>query len=356
LKRDRIVCWGQLRFSTRRSATRGRREPGGLVSPGVKKFIRLLGIGVSLIVALLAIVLGYLFLVLPPQPKLAPVVLPSEPERIERGRYLAHHVTLCVECHSLRDQSLYAGPVKEESLGGGGEVFPGEFGTLVSTNLTPVGLAGWSDEQLYRAVVTGVRPDGGVLFPLMPFQHYATMDTRDVLDILAYIRTLKPIENSPPPSRLNFPFPLLVRTMAVSPTPTERPLPSDTVKYGEYLTNAASCTDCHTPRDKGAPIPGLAFAGGNEFPLPSGLVRSANLTPDKETGLGGWTREQFIERFKSPRAAHNLATPRAEGQVNTIMPWRSYAGMTAEDLGAIYDYLQTLPAVKNRVQTYGSKG
>lgn len=316
-----------------------------------KTVLRAAGLLLSLGALLVGGTLAYLFLVLPTRYPVPAITLPTAPERLENGRYLANHVALCVECHSLRQQDLYAAPIDEATFGAGGETFTGDFGTLVSPNITPSALGSWSDEDLYRAVASGVTPDGRALFPLMPYTHYARADQKDIEDILAYVRALEPKEGTPAPSRLVFPLNLIVRTMPVAPAPSPRPLVG-TVEYGAYLTNLASCTDCHTPMDKGAPVPGLDFAGGREFPLPSGLVRSSNITPDKETGIGTWTRERFIQRFKSPKAAHNQDTPLEPGQVNTLMPWRSYAGMTEQDLGAIYDYLMTLPAVKNRVQTF----
>ncbi len=252
----------------------------------------------------------------------------------------------------MRNHNLFAGPVEEQSLGQGGEAFPGDFGVLYAPNITPEALGSWSNEDIYRAIVTGVRPDGSALFPLMPYPHYSQMDPRDVEDIIAYVRGLTSRSGKSGQTELNFPFNLIVRTMPLPAAPKPRPAVG-TREYGSYLTNMASGTDCHTPMDKGAPVPGLSFAGGREFPVPSGVTRSANITPDKETGIGRWSREAFTARFKDPKAAHNLDSPLAPGQVNTIMPWRSYAGLTAEDLGAIYDHLMLQPAVKNRVQHYG---
>jgi hypothetical protein len=83
-------------------------------------------------------------------------------------------------------------------------------------------------------------------------------------------------------------------------------------------------------------------AGGYVFEMPWGTLRSPNLTPDSETGIGDWTREFFIENFKVwdvPESEYRRVEP---GDVNTVMPWLMYAKMTEEDLGAIYDYLRTV--------------
>jgi hypothetical protein len=80
------------------------------------------------------------------------------------------------------------------------------------------------------------------------------------------------------------------------------------------------------------------------------VVRSANITPDKETGIGTWNKEIFIKRFRdSMLLAEQAVKP---GDYNTVMPWTTYAGMNDTDLGAIYDYLTTLPAVNNKVEKF----
>ena len=101
---------------------------------------------------------------------------------------------------------------------------------------------------------------------------------------------------------------------------------------------------------------GEPLAGGREFPLPDGSVlRSANLTPHA-TGLGSWTEEMFVQKFKMyADSAYQPRTP-AEVGYQTIMPWTMYAQMTEEDLSAIYAYLKTVPAVENRVEKFTSKG
>ena len=100
----------------------------------------------------------------------------------------------------------------------------------------------------------------------------------------------------------------------------------------------------------------MKFAGGHRFDIPNhGTAQSANLTPDPETGIGNWSKEEFIsrfQRFRSPETAH-IAVPK--GQPNTVMPWSGFAGMTDEDLSAIYDYLRTVPAIKNKVEHFAEK-
>jgi hypothetical protein len=97
----------------------------------------------------------------------------------------------------------------------------------------------------------------------------------------------------------------------------------------------------------------MNMAGGQTFNFPGGVVRSLNITPDNETGIGTWTKEDFIARFRfySGEEAHNVPV-NIEKDFNTPMPWLMYAGMTDEDLGALYDYLRTVTPVKNRVERF----
>jgi len=320
----------------------------------VKKVVKVFAVLASLAVlagGLGAALLGFGY---PKEFEVGPIQLPTDPERIERGKYLAHHVSLCVECHTVRDFDRFAGPIDESRLGAGGERFPGEFGVLYSSNITPAGIGDWSDEELYRAVTTGVSPSRKPLFPLMPFHSYGTMDRNDVENILAYVRTLEPVESEVPQGELNFPLNIVVRTMAKPPDHQALPDSQNTVEYGRYLVNAAACTECHTPKQQGQPLAGMEFAGGMEFEVPQGTVRSSNITPDPETGIGGWSRKAFVQRFKGDKQRHNRGTTVRSGEFNTIMPWGSYSGMTEEDLGAIYDYLQTVAPVKNRVKAFDS--
>ena len=135
--------------------------------------------------------------------------------------------------------------------------------------------------------------------------------------------------------------------------PASIPDPSNLAAYGEYMINAAGCADCHTPMEHGEFIEGMMYAGGQEFPLPMGTVRSMNITPDEESGIGGWTEEMFVNRFRSYADSVYVDQPMGPTDFNTIMPWRMYADMTDLDLRAIYAYLsQKVTPVKNSVERF----
>jgi len=279
------------------------------------------------------------------------VIVPATPDLASRGAYLFYHVSACVTCHSTRDQTLMSGPVVPGTEGGGGDAFnesAGVPGTIYGRNLTPAALLPWSDGEIARAITAGVGRHGNALFPLMPYQHYASATQKDVSALIAYLRSLKPIENVVPPRNLTFPMNLIVNLIpkAAHPEPVQPVV--GTPEYGAYLVNLGACLHCHSIDHHGDIPPGMQFAGGRTFAIDGGTVRSSNLTSDKETGLGAWTKERFISAFAAFRQP-TATIPVKPGEFNTPMPWSEYAGMTDTDLGAIFDYLHALPAVRNQV-------
>jgi mono/diheme cytochrome c family protein len=317
-------------------------------------------LGGLVVVALLAIA-GLVIYVKVALPNVGPapdLKVEATPAQLARGRYLATHVTVCIDCHSTRDWNKFAGPVLSGSLGKGGELFDqkvGFPGAFVAANITPAGIAAYSDGELFRLITTGVTRDGRAIFPVMPYQFYSKMDPEDIHSIIAYVRSLPPVENHPAPSKADFPLNLILNTIPKKAEPGRLPAASDTVAYGRYLANASACAECHTKQEKGK-IVGEYLAGGFEFNLGNGrVVRSANLTPH-ENGLKAMTRDQFIQRFKVYASGSFVPPPvdMAKGEFQTVMPWLMYAGMTEQDLGAIYDYLRTVPVSAAKVEKWGS--
>ncbi len=317
-----------------------------------RKVFKIIGIIVVILIVCVIGVLVYLKTALPdvgPAPKLA---IRATPQMIARGAYLANHVTVCIDCHSERDWTRFAGPIVPGTEGQGGEIFDhgmGFPGTIYAKNITPANLKDWTDGDIYRTITTGVTKDGEALFPVMPYHFYSMMDPRDVDAIIAYVRTLKPITHPVPERKLDFPVNFIINTIPQKAHPTTRPAVTDTINYGHYMVLIAGCQECHTKQVQGK-IVGKPFAGGWAFHLPGfGTVRSANLTPDVETGIGAWSKETFIHFFKSRENRSYNGPKVAPGQMQTVMPWAMYAGMDTTDLGAIYAYLHSIPPVKNKV-------
>lgn len=322
----------------------------------MKKLLRILGYLLLLIVVLAGALLTYVKTALPDVGAPEDIKVELTNERIERGRYLANSVTVCMDCHSVRDWSKFSGPLTEGTLGQGGDRFDqsiGMPGVFYARNITPEGISRYTDGELFRVITTGVTKEGRAMFPLMPFLYYGKMDQEDIYSIIAYIRTLEPVKNEVPESVPDFPMNFIINTLPKKASLQKRPDPSDQLAYGAYMVNASGCIECHTQVDKGQIIPEVAFSGGREFNFPDGsVVRSANITTDEKTGIGSWTKEQFLARFKAYADSSYVLPGVSPGEFNTIMPWTMYSQMKEEDLAAIFTYLQSVKPIENSVIKY----
>ena len=322
----------------------------------MKRFIRIILYTILVIVGLAGAGVLYFFLKYPDVDPPSMLTIERTLDRVERGKYLVTHVSGCLDCHSTRDWKYFAAPIIPGTEGKGGEVFDENFGIpgkLFARNITPAGIGTMTDGELLRVLTSGVDRNGKVLFPLMPYSNFNEMSEEDLYSIIAYIRTLQPIENSVSTSQVNFPVNLIIRTVPTKHQPHPEPNRNNQYEYGKYLVmNAGVCGDCHTPQVKGKTIKGMDFSGGMEFRTPFGMIRSANITPDEETGIGMWTKEIFINRFKEFASPKSSSMSPDSMNYYTIMPWTSFSGMTEEDLGAIYSHLRTLTPVGHKVEHF----
>ncbi len=259
---------------------------------------------------------------------------------VERGKYLVEVLGTCGNCHTPKGPQ---GPIAEKHMAGGFKIEE-PFGVAVTPNITPdkeTGIGTWTDEEIIRAIREGKRKDGRTLGPPMAYYLYRNLSDSDVRAMVAYLRTLKSIKNTVPPSQYKISLP-----PSYGPPVTSVPDPpkGDPVKYGEYLAGPIGhCSACHTPMGpEGRRDQSRLFAGGFAFHGPFGVSYGANLTPDKETGIGSWTDEQIIRGIYGARPDGRTLLP--------PMPWPYYAGKIADgDMKAILAYLRSLKPVKNKV-------
>ena len=204
----------------------------------------------------------------------------SDPAAIARGEYLFKNGLTCWECHSPAPDS------RIPPTGGRAfdmrEVGPG-FGIFYSRNITPdseTGIGAWTDGQIVRALREGLRPDGTVLFPVMPVEAMRGLSDEDALAIVAYLRTLKPVRAETNESQSSFMAKALFAFGVLKPAEhIAAPIPSPsrgiTVEYGKYLANhAVNCIECHTPRnlEDGSFYRDSIFAGNHQI-RPDGCRR-----------------------------------------------------------------------------------
>jgi len=312
--------------------------------------------------ALTGIIYLYIRYALPKIPPVPDIVIDHHDSNLlKRGEYLAEHVAICVDCHSPRDVNYFSWPIVKSQKGAGGPflsqklgyTFPGESFT---PNITPANLGNWSDGELYRLLTTGIDKNGKTINHAMPFQDYSQVDPADIKAIIAYIRTLPPVKNTPAGvTKINFFHSLYNRTISRDVKPGYLTNLKTAIDSGHYLVTMAACNDCHTPK-KWLEINDTTrmLSGGLEFPLPTGgFVHSANLTPD-ESGLGTWTEAAFINKFKSYRDSGAIYKVEPNS-LNSLMPWSTYEYMTDKDLGAIYAYLKSIKPVYNPVVKFTRK-
>jgi cytochrome c553 len=324
----------------------------------MKKIFSIFSKLLLLIIVAVGCIAVYISFVLPKANKPENLKINLTKDRIERGRYIANHVALCVDCHSTRDWSKFSAPLVLGTEGKGGEIFNQDMGfpgVFYSANITPAKLSNWTDGELFRLITTGVNKKGKAIFPVMPYLNYGKLDREDIYDIIAYIRSLPAIENEVKSSKADFPMNLIINTMPEHAQLSKKPQSSDTIAYGKYLVTMAACGDCHTPFEKGSYDESKRLAGGRMFPLPSGNIYSANITPDA-SGIGSWSREQFISRFKMyADSSYKPVSVNMANEFNTIMPWSMYAGMKESDLASIYAYLKSLQPISNSVVKFIKK-
>ena len=286
-----------------------------------------------------------------------PLKVTSTPERVARGKYLVENVCGCFGCHAQTAVDRYGMPPKPGTEGMG-QVMPGILAgaTITASNITgdpEVGLAGWSDGEIARAIREGVGRDGRALFPLMPYESFRVLSDEDLASIIAYLRQLPPVHEVLPPTELPFPLPFFIARV---PRPLDGPVPDppadDTVARGRYLATIAGCRDCHTPVDAHERLlEGKEFFGGRRFALPGATVVSANITPHPSTWVGAASRRAFVARLRAAGRYAPGEEPVTGVGINTVMPWTALGRMTEDDLGAIYDYLHTVTPSDEKIVT-----
>lgn len=258
------------------------------------------------------------------QVKTPPVSVPSDPAAIERGKRLVTVVAPCFDCHG-------------EDFGGKVMVDDPMMGRLSAANLTRgrggIG-ATYTDEDWVRAMLHGVRKDGrSVVY--MPSNEFRFTE-QDTGDMIAFFRSLPPVDREPPPTRVG-PLPRVLSLAGAMPLVTadlidhERvrfaaaPASTDAATVGAYLLDRSGCRGCHNQD--------LSGGGG---PPPG----ASNITPE---GIGAWTDDDFLKALRTHVRPNGT-------KIDATMPL-AYGQMTDEELRAIFAYLKTVPAKGKKSKT-----
>lgn len=263
----------------------------------------------------------------------------------QRGRHLLQIASGC-GCHGANLAGWRTGgPDELPRATPFGERFVGPFGLVPAPNITPdreTGIGVWSDEEILQALRDGVRPGGTPLHPIMPWHAYRGMADSDLAALVAYLRRLRPVHNEVPARTLTAPLP---EAPARPPSGPARP-PTEGVDLGGYLAlHVSACTDCHSPRgEPGTEPPGPPLSG-NVLPAGGKHILVPNITPDRETGIGAWSRADIARYLRTgSRPDGGLAHSLMAGLIVS-----SYAHLTPDEADAIAAYLKSLPPARRRL-------
>jgi mono/diheme cytochrome c family protein len=283
----------------------------------------------------------------------------ADPAVIRRGQYLVFGPAHCVDCHVASRDLKTQHPLADGetiSLTGGMDFPLGPLGTVYSRNLTPdpeTGIGRYSDGQIARMMRYAVRPDGKAsISPMMPFDN---LSDEDVVAVISFLRSQQPVRHVVPANQwtllgkvLKSFVPTALPRRVVNP-PATSPAQAATRERGEYLARyAGNCVGCHTPRNQTTYLPtGPDFAGGQDVgsePVagadPSIRFRIPNLTPAPGSALSKFPdRETFIARFQRGGRQH----------AGSPMPWECFSRLSTADLGALYEFLHSLPPAQGPI-------
>ena len=243
---------------------------------------------------------------------------------LERGRHLVESRYSCTECHG-------------QNFGGGTMVDDRMIGRLLGPNITAGEggkTAAYTVADWDRIVRHGIRPDGTPA--AMPSGDFQGMSDRELSDVIAYIRSVPPVDAEVPPVTLGPLGAVLVATGKIplsadlirdhaGPHAALPPAEEANVEFGRHLANV--CTGCHGQDLTGGKIPG----GDPSWPA------AANLTPLGD-GLGGWSYEQFAAALREAKRPDG--TP-LRAPMNGVTAYT--ARMTETELEALWMYLRSLP-------------
>jgi len=258
---------------------------------------------------------------------------------IERGSYLVNAVMACDGCHTPRGPG---GFVMEKRFSGGSQTWDEPAYTVKGSNITPdreTGIGAWSDADLKRLMVEGVRPNGVPIAPQMPYAFYKIMTPRDLDALAAYVRSVAPVKNAVQP-------PVYKAAMHAQVIPgAEKPFDeaalADPVKRGFYLGTIAHCMECHSRRPDGTQdFKNWYGKGGNVMKGPFGAVTVSNITSHPKSGIGAWTDAEI-------KRALTQGLGRDGRQFKQPMARQGYfSKMTESDLDALVAWLRTVPPLE----------
>jgi len=254
---------------------------------------------------------------------------------VERGSYLVNGILTCGNCHTPRGPDGAWDMSKQ--LSGRPRTWDEVTFKVQAANITPdpeTGIGKWSDADIKRSLLTGVRPNGTQIAPIMPYGFYRVFPPADIDAVVAYLKSVAAVRNAVEP-------PIYKAAMHVDTPPGANKAMSqadmaDPVKRGFYLVTIGHCMECHTPLVNDVHDYAQLGKGGQPFQGPWGVTASRNITSHATAGLGAWSDAEI-------KAAITQGVRKDGTKLKPPMVFPLYATMTDQDLSAIVAYLRTVP-------------
>jgi mono/diheme cytochrome c family protein len=268
----------------------------------------------------------------------------SDAALLKQGEYVFRAAD-CYGCHT--DTKNHGRPLA------GGRALVSAFGTFYSPNITPdpqTGIGRWSEQDFVRALREGVDPSGRQLYPAFPYPSYTHLTDADLHALWTYLRAQTAVVQANRSHQLRWfvrarSFISVWKALYFKPgVYLDDRSKSAVWNRGAYLvTGAGHCGECHTPRDAlGGPKSGMILAGTADGPENSAIP---NITPDKQTGIGKWSRSDIMTYLKIGMTPDgDVAGDLMADVINNSLQY-----LTRDDLAAIAEYLKSLPPVDHRV-------
>ncbi len=262
--------------------------------------------------------------------------------RIARGKYVATEAD-CRSCHTAPGGKPYAG----------GYPLKSPYGIIYGPNITPdtkTGIGSWTRADFEKALRLGRSKDGSYLYPAMPYENYTKMSAADLTALWAYMRSLPPVNNTPPKDTMAFPF--NIRTgIAVWQGVYFKPGPfvpdahqNAQWNRGAYVVQAMGhCGQCHTPRNVAQAMEMQHFLGGAKI---EGWY-APDISGDAQSDLRKWSVTQLANFLKTGVTSNNST---AVGPMQEAVH-DSLHLMTDADLQAVAVYLKNQPATQAEAET-----
>jgi mono/diheme cytochrome c family protein len=247
--------------------------------------------------------------------------VPVDTADVTRGHHIATAIAGCIDCHGAHLQGtvfLDVPPFR-----------------MVAPNLTrgQGGIGGtFTDADFVRAIRHGVGPDGHGLF-VMPAGDYSHLSDQDLGDLIAYVKSVPPVDNVMAPKAMR-PLGLLLLAFGQVPPPDAATIDHNAVhparmssainvQYGQYLATIGGCLGCH----------GAGLSGGPIVGMPPDTPVAANITPE---GIGTWTESDFERALRVGKRPDGTT-------LNSLMPWTYYTRMTDAEIQSLWLYVRSVP-------------